>query len=781
MPSSLQSASSLVSLLSLVVVACGGSQGTGAPPKVPSPAPMGQMAAGASKAEGNNMFWNTGFEEGTLEPWASTVSSAKGSVAVVNQEACFNLEGGGANAYDVLIRQRQIGILSGHKYQVRFKVHSTAPTKLRPKVSKAGPPYTEYWSALVESSSTPQTFAGSFDASADDEAAEFVIHLGGDLTGQTPLTVCLDDIELNDPEFKIPEERSAKPLTAVRVNQLGYLPSWPKIATIKSTATEPVEWQLVDAGGKVVASGKTKPFGEDKAAGELVHNADFSSFTQPGKGYKLKVGADESYPFDIAPDVYKKLKYDSLAFYYLQRSGIDIKMPYAGAEKWARPAGHVGDKSVPCAPEAKCKYSLDVSGGWYDAGDHGKYLVNGGISVWTLQNEYETLKHLGRTADDFGDGKMSVPENKNGKPDLLDETRFEMEWMLKMQVPAGQPMAGMAHHKIHGEKWSRHPDHAARRRHQALPASGQHGGHAEPRGRGRAGGASLEDARSGLLEEMPARRGNRLPGGQEEPERDRRTPDRGRRHLRRFALRRRVLLGRGRALHHDRQARVQGCVREVAFLQDDSDRGRRRNRLHELGSRGGSRQDQPGGGTEQPRRGRGAGAAQADHRRRRQVPRQHPEARLPDAARERSQVPLGLERVRGQRHGDLRARLRLHQGRGSTRTAWSTAWTTCSAATPRCSRTSRAMARGHSPTRTTACGRTRRTRSTPGPRPASCPAARTPGLEDPYAKQVGLPGCSPQKCFVDHIESWSTNEIAINWNAPLAWAAAFLDEIGKGK
>ena len=50
--------------------------------------------------------------------------------------------------------------------------------------------------------------------------------------------------------------------------------------------------------------------------------------------------------------------------------------------------------------------------------------------------------------------------------------------------------------------------------------------------------------------------------------------------------------------------------------------------------------------------------------------------------------------------------------------------------------------------------------------------------EDPYAKAAGLKGCAPQKCFVDHIEAWSVNEITINWNAPFAWALAFLDEKG---
>ena len=49
-------------------------------------------------------------------------------------------------------------------------------------------------------------------------------------------------------------------------------------------------------------------------------------------------------------------------------------------------------------------------------------------------------------------------------------------------------------------------------------------------------------------------------------------------------------------------------------------------------------------------------------------------------------------------------------------------------------------------------------------------------LQDPYAKAAGLPGCKPQKCFIDHIESWSTNEITINWNSPFAWLTAWLDE-----
>src|SRR3981081_508843 len=69
-------------------------------------------------------------------------------------------------------------------------------------------------------------------------------------------------------------------------------------------------------------------------------------------------------------------------------------------------------------------------------------------------NQYERAKFLGTSIDDFGDGKMSIPENHNGVPDLLDEVRWELDFMMKMQVPEGKPLAGMVHHKIHDKEWT---------------------------------------------------------------------------------------------------------------------------------------------------------------------------------------------------------------------------------------------------------------------------------------------------------------------------------------
>jgi endoglucanase len=417
----------------------------------------GKMTAGESTAAGKNMVWNGAFDAEHLRPWSVMFDSPRfGSAAVAGGELCFKLAEPSIHPVDVVLRQRPLALAKGHHYQLRLKVHATAPTRVRPRLSKISVPYTELWAATVDADTTAKTWAGAFDSTVDDDAVELAIEFGGTLTGKVPLTVCLDDVELNDPEFEAPTAQ-ARPASAVRVNQVGYLPQFAKIATVATKATGPVEWQLLDKGGKVRASGKTRPFGEDKSSGEIVQQIDFSSVTAVGKGYKLKVGKEESLPFDIGNDVYRRLKHDALAFFYLQRSGVPIKMPYAGSKNYERPAGHPGDKKVPCSKEAKCDYSLDVSGGWYDAGDHGKYLVNGGYTVWALQDELEALTKFGSTAGDFGDGKLSIPEGKNGKPDLLDEARFGLEALMKMQVPAGKPMAGMVHQKMHGEKWSAIP------------------------------------------------------------------------------------------------------------------------------------------------------------------------------------------------------------------------------------------------------------------------------------------------------------------------------------
>ncbi|MEU0405859.1 glycoside hydrolase family 9 protein, partial [Streptomyces sp. NPDC006197] len=247
---------------------------------------------------------------------------------------------------------------------------------------------------------------------------------------------------------------------AVRVNQVGYLPDGPKRATVVTTATGALTWQLRNASGTVVASGSTVPHGADAPSGQSVQVADFSSYRSTGSGYVLAVDGSSSVPFDIRADLYDALRSDSMAFFHHQRSGIAIDASLVGSA-YARPAGHLGvapnkgDTSVPCQATV-CDYAQDVRGGWYDAGDHGKYVVNGGISTWLVVSSFERAERAGKDAA-LGDSTLRVPERGNGMPDVLDEARWELDFLMRMQVPEGKPYAGMAFHKVHDAAWTGMP------------------------------------------------------------------------------------------------------------------------------------------------------------------------------------------------------------------------------------------------------------------------------------------------------------------------------------
>ncbi|MFJ9012558.1 glycoside hydrolase family 9 protein [Streptomyces canus] len=260
------------------------------------------------------------------------------------------------------------------------------------------------------------------------------------------------------PQISKPAASKSGPAPTVQVNQVGYQTGSPKKGTFVTKAKTPLAWTLKDASGKEIASGTTTPAGTDPSSGQKVHTFDFSKVTESGEGYTVTVGGQKSEPFTIADDLYSQLRTDSLAYFYHNRSGIKIDAHLVGKE-YARPAGHVdgaasSDQKVPCQSKV-CDYTRDVSGGWYDAGDYGKYVVNGGISAAQLMSSYERTQHAkGADADALGDGRLVVPEQGNGVPDILDEARWEMDFLLKMQVPKGEKLAGMAHHKVHDAKWS---------------------------------------------------------------------------------------------------------------------------------------------------------------------------------------------------------------------------------------------------------------------------------------------------------------------------------------
>jgi len=431
------------------------------------PAATPGEGAAAPDLSGGNLVKNADFESGSSLPWTpSFTPPAKGEAAVENGWYCLKVENKGASPWDAQVRHREMVVQQGHTYSISFKIKADQPTRVRTKIGMAGPPYTEYWVETIEIGPEPKTVTGQFKMKqADDPTVEFAFHGGGTMARpEGNFTYCIDDVYLTDPEFTPQAAAQAEAISALRVNQNGYLPQYAKYASLVADGDSPIDWELVDSGGSPVFNGQTLPFGQDKDSGDNIHTIDLTAYKKEGDEYRLRAQGAESPPFKISKGLYGQMKYDAVWFFYHNRSGIPIEMPYAGKPEWQREAGHLSDKNVPCAPVDKlfpaqkayaCDWALDVSGGWYDAGDHGKYVVNGGISLWTLLNLYERMKYLApQSLAEFKDGKLRIPERSNGVNDLLDEARWEMEWMLKMQVPDKYKYAGMAHHKIHDASWT---------------------------------------------------------------------------------------------------------------------------------------------------------------------------------------------------------------------------------------------------------------------------------------------------------------------------------------
>jgi endoglucanase len=404
----------------------------------------------------HTLLQTTDFSDGIMLPWMTSFTPpARGDAEIRDGAMCLRVEEKGARRWDAQLRHRGMVIRNGHVYHLGLKVWSSRDTKLTMKLGMSGPPYTDYATELIKVTPEPQVLEFGFQMTEPDDAtAELAFHAGGQMvTGSEPVEVCFDDVVLSDP-LHTPVPRDAPPdPPPLRVNQLGFYPGLQKLAVLVSDATTAQRWQLLNAGGQSVASGETLVSGPDATSGDNVHLIDFSEWTAPGVSYRMQVGDATSDPFMIDATLYKSLARDALRFFYHMRSGIAVEMPYAEKPEWCHPPGHQPDVAR-CAPDTDCQYSLDVTGGWYDAGDQGKYVVNGGFSTWLLHNAVERAQVLGGSTKLLADGALHIPESGNGVMDVLDEARWELEFLLKMQIPPGKPLAGMAHHKMHDADWT---------------------------------------------------------------------------------------------------------------------------------------------------------------------------------------------------------------------------------------------------------------------------------------------------------------------------------------
>ena len=222
----------------------------------------------------------------------------------------------------------------------------------------------------------------------------------------------------------------------IKVNQAGYLLNHDKYALVSCfpgifSLSENIEFNVVNADGQIKHTGKLQPVSKtaDKLSGEIIYKADFSRLNEAGT-YFIRIAnlqIDDSFRFIIGADVYDKLFTDTMKYFYIQRQGIDLEQRYAGV--FARKNLHPGDSRVKKISQRGDSNAplFDVSRGWYDAGDFGKYFPPAASAVTDLLFAYELFPHL------FRDNQLNIPESGNGAPDILDEIKWELDMMLKLE------------------------------------------------------------------------------------------------------------------------------------------------------------------------------------------------------------------------------------------------------------------------------------------------------------------------------------------------------------
>lgn len=212
----------------------------------------------------------------------------------------------------------------------------------------------------------------------------------------------------------------------VMINQVGYLPDAQKIV-ITSGITDSFSVVEEQNGTVVFQSDFTAYTSIDPGAGITANIGDFSSLNTPGT-YRIITSADDtSAIFTIAESVYFPVYESALKGFYYQRCGTALTEPFAG--EYTHGSCHPMDGVLHVSTDTAG--FLQAPGGWHDAGDFGKYVVNAGVTTGTMLMAYEYYPYR-FYADDLG-----IPESGNGIPDVLDELRYELEWLLSMQNTDG--------------------------------------------------------------------------------------------------------------------------------------------------------------------------------------------------------------------------------------------------------------------------------------------------------------------------------------------------------
>ncbi len=376
------------------------------------------------------------FEDGKTGNFSIYTKGGKFEMENVDGQLVLHIEKCGSVDYANQIFYDGYQLLQGAEYTFSFDVSSTVPRTIEYRSGQInGADYHAYQGEYIQIGPEMKTITADFFMEEESDPAPRMVFNMGYQTDMTedpgPHDIIIDNIKLVVKDVTNAQVLEGLPdYPVVNVDQIGYLPNDLKTVVVKGK--EAVEFKVVNtADNETVYEGKLSDFAFHAAYDTLVRQGDFSEVTAPGT-YKVVTDVGESYEFKIADGVYDDVFVSVVRMLYLQRCGIELKTADAGA--FAHPVCHTGEAIVFDDPSRK----YDVSGGWHDAGDYGRYVVAGAKTVQDLLLAYEDY---GVKADD-----MNIPESGNGIPDILDEARYELDWMLKMQEHEN----GGVYHKVSG-------------------------------------------------------------------------------------------------------------------------------------------------------------------------------------------------------------------------------------------------------------------------------------------------------------------------------------------
>lgn len=227
------------------------------------------------------------------------------------------------------------------------------------------------------------------------------------------------------------------------VNQLGYDSNGAKAAYwITASNTKTVSLISLDRDKKEIELplGAVTSLPDNRSVTKI----DFSMVNQTG-WYVFQSQESQSVPFQITSSPYQELSGRLVHALYLQRSGVVVNDPITGMQ---RPKSHEKDGLVLRKDDFyNAGQSLDMTGGWYDAGDFGKYVATTTITVARLLEAYQQAPEY-FNAQPLDNKLVSVPLNNKQLPSILAEATFGLEWLEKMQREDGA-----VYRKVSGKEW----------------------------------------------------------------------------------------------------------------------------------------------------------------------------------------------------------------------------------------------------------------------------------------------------------------------------------------